>query len=234
MDVARARDRARVPEAAGDLVDRGDDVPPALSLAVERAGPRERARREDGARPGTEVLRREVVSRDLAEVRVHVVGIDRVRRAISVGVLEEVLSRQLVELVDDARETAVGHVDLVGDTALAPEPETDLRPSDRDVVVSQRRQSERAVPLRVLVVADPDESLLEQPDDRRQYPLARETGAPEVRRDPPADARQGAREVEEAGVLGRVARLAPPVVVAVLLPPSRIPAGRLHVVLLVG
>ena len=45
-------------------------------------------------------------------------------------------------------------------------------PAHRGVAVAQRRQPERAVEPGVLVVADPDQGQLEQPDDRREDLLA--------------------------------------------------------------
>src|SRR4029077_19168893 len=58
-----------------------------LAQIVERPG------REHGARPGTEVLRGEVLARDVLEVLVDVVRVDGHRLAVIVDVLEEMLAR---------------------------------------------------------------------------------------------------------------------------------------------
>src|SRR6266540_6347825 len=75
----------------------------------------------------------------------------------------------------------VGQVHLVLDAALAAEAERDARAADVDVPAAHRRQAEGAVVARVLVVPDPDQRCLEQPDDGREDPLARQPAPPEVR-----------------------------------------------------
>ena len=72
VDVALPADRRRVAEPLGDRLDRAHDVLLRLGLAVERLDLLERLRGQDGAGPGAEVLGREVVAGDLAQVLVDV------------------------------------------------------------------------------------------------------------------------------------------------------------------
>ena len=102
---------------------------PASSSTSRNSG--ERQRRGDGAGPGPEVLRGEVVAGDLAQVVVHVVGADVAPRAVLVDVLEQLLAGQLLALPDERGQAAVAHVDLVLLAALAAEAEADLAPRDR-------------------------------------------------------------------------------------------------------
>ena len=102
--------------------------------------------------------------------------------AVVVDVLEELLAGQVLAAPDDRRQPAVAQADLVLLAGLAAEPEPDRGPVDRGVAVLERRQAERPVEPRVLVVADPDERQLEQPDDRRQDLLARQPGPGQVAR----------------------------------------------------
>ena len=110
-----------------------------MVLRLERP---EGAVREQRARPGPEVLRREVATGDLAQVVIDVVGRDVADDPIVVDVLEELLPGQLLASPDDCRETPVPQADLVHDPGLAPEPEPDLRTADRRVAGAQGRQPE--------------------------------------------------------------------------------------------
>ena len=112
---------------------------------------------------------------------------------------------------------------------FAAESEADRRTADGRVTVAQRRQPEGAVEARVLVVADPDERQLEEPDDGREDLLARHLRSRQVLVDSLADGRQCLGEGEEPLVLRRLAPAAVAGVVAVLLPAAVITTGRLKV-----
>ena len=62
--------------------------------------------------------------------------------------------------LDDARDALVAHLDLVLLAALAAEVELDLRAFHVDVILAQRREPERIVLARVLLVADADRGAL--------------------------------------------------------------------------
>ena len=118
--------------------------------------------------------------------------------------------------------------------ALAVEPEPDPGAVDRRVAVAQRREAERLVEPGVLLVADPDQRQLEQPDDRRQHLLAGQARAAEVRVDALADRRQEPGEGEHPVELRAVAVLAERRVVAVLLAAPGVATRRLQVAARVG
>jgi hypothetical protein len=103
------------------------------------------------------------------------------------------------------------------------------RALDLDVPVSQRRQAERAVLLRVLGVADAHERGLEQPDDGGDHLAPREALELQVLLDLLPDRRERLGEGGHAAVLRLVAHVAPPGVIAVLLPAARVAARRLQV-----
>ena len=105
---------------------------------------------------------------------------DRLPFAVLVVVLKELVARQVAALLDDAREAPVVEIDFVLDAALAAEREPDALALDFDVRVAQRRQAERAIRSRVLVVADANQRLLEQLHDRREHLLARQALAAHV------------------------------------------------------
>ena len=226
--------------------------PPACCRATRRSGARprrrcagsrwssspgwsasERAVGEHGPGPGPEVLRRDVLAGDLAEVVVHVLRAGRRgprpprRRTGSSSWPGQVLAAR-----DDAGRGAGRATSTSCCTPLLPRNRNrTLLAAHLRVAVAQRRQPERAVEPRVLVVADADQRQLEQPDDRPRAP-SRAAGPrrAEVRVDPPPDRGSSAREAAPCGRTsarsrdGAIAR-----VVAVLLAPPRVAAGGLEV-----
>jgi hypothetical protein len=99
---------------------------------------------EDRPVPGAEVFRRElVVAADVAQVGVDVAGVDRVALSVFVDVLEELLSRQLLQLPDDARQAQIGEPHHVLFPALAGELEPDgALALEARVPIAQRGESE--------------------------------------------------------------------------------------------
>src|SRR6185503_3318160 len=89
--------------------------------------------------------------------------------------------------------------------------------------------TERGVLPRVLLVADADESRLEEPHHGRQHFLARQARTREIVIDAAAYPRQRAREGDDAPVFRLVAHLAPARVIAILLASPRVAAGGLQV-----
>src|SRR4051794_11770662 len=102
----------------------------------------------------------------------------------------------------------------------APEPE---------VALPQRGQSVGLVLLRVALAADPEEPEVQKPHRAGQDTLANQSPALEVGVEPIAERGQPAGEVEHAIELQLVPALTPDVVVAVLLSPGGVDAGRLDV-----
>ena len=90
--------------------------------------------------------------------------------AVLVEVLEELLPRQVLAALDDAREARVGDRDAVLDAALAAEAEAQRRAVDLHVPAAQRGEAEGVVLARVLVVADADQRPVEQRARRWRAP----------------------------------------------------------------
>src|SRR5207247_355242 len=118
--------------------------------------------------------------------------------------------------------------------AFATKAKVDVRPDHLDMAVSQGGQSERAVLLSVLVVADADSGLLEEPNDRRQHLLQRHPRPFQVAVGMLAALWQGRCEGQHPIVLDRIPDLAPARVIAILLAPSSITPGRLEMAPRVG
>ena len=99
------------------------------------------------------------------------------------------------------------------------------RALDLRVAIAQGREAERLVEPGVLLVADPDERQLEQPDDRGQHLLAGQARAAEVRVDPLADRSAGGRRRRTSGRTSTTSRCSRNArVIAVLLAPLRVAA----------
>ena len=98
-----------------------------------------------------------------------------------------------------------------------------------DVTVAQCRQPERSVLARVFVVPHPDGRDVEEANHGGDNPFPTERAATHVAVDAPPDTRQRPGERREPVVLGLIAHLPPSRVVAVLLAPPGVSAGRLDV-----
>src|SRR5256886_11878847 len=229
MDVALLRHRGRVAELVGNPGD-GTDQLLLGRTRIRRAGRvTQESRGEDGAGPGAEILGREILAGDLLQVLVDISRVDGLDLAVAVDALEELLSRDFEEPLDDSRHPAVVQFDRVLLPTLTPEGEADLGADDVDVPVAQRRQPVGAVLLSVLVIPDADSGVFKQADDGREHLLLWQAGPFEVAVGMFADLRQRLGEGEHAVVLDGVADLAPARVVAILLAPARVAPGRLQV-----
>src|SRR6266540_7194858 len=111
VDVVFAAHGARVAEALRHRVDRPDHVALGFAPALRRPQPEKLPGREHRARPGPEVLRREIAPGDLAKIGVHVVRGNRLALAGGVEVLEQLLPGEVLALLDDPGEAAVGDRD---------------------------------------------------------------------------------------------------------------------------
>jgi len=98
-----------------------------------------------------------------------------------------------------------------------PELEPQHTPADRDVLASHGRESVGFVLLGVLGVADPDQRLFEEADDRGEHLLARQSLELHVGCDPVAQRGQRGRELDDVLIFVLVAEFAPFRMVAVLL-----------------
>src|ERR1700704_5285660 len=229
VNVVLAAHGARVAEALRHGVDRADHVALGFALALRRSQHKKLPRREHRARPGAEVLRRDVPAGDLAKIGVHVVRRDGLALAGGVDVLEQLLPGQVLALLNDAREAPVGDRHRVIDPALPAEAEEQFRALDLDVTLAQGRETEGAVLARVLVVAHADQRLVEQHHHGGEDLAPREIARAQVALHALADLGEGFAELEHAPELRLVARLAVQGMVAVLLAAARVARSRLDV-----
>src|SRR5439155_3867250 len=132
-----------------DFLDRADDVLLRLPLRPERVEllQRERGHHRPGPRP--EVLRRELLPADLAEVLVDVRGTDVANLVVVVHVLEEVLPGEVAAALHDPRELRILKIDLAPLSAFSDELEAHGRATDPDVPVLERGEAVASVLLRV-------------------------------------------------------------------------------------
>ena len=154
--------------------------------------------------------------------------------AVVADILKKFVARQIAAVLDDTGEPAVVDVGFVALAALAAKADVDTAAVDRDMAIAQRGQAEALVRLGVFGVADADKRHFHQANDRRQNLFARQTAAPQIGFDTGADQRQDASERQKLCVFRLVAHLAPARMVAVLLAPARVAAGRLQMTVRVG
>src|SRR5216117_1863074 len=229
VDVVLAAHGARVAEAFRHGVDRADHIALGFALALRRSQRKKLPRREHRARPGPEVLRRDVPAGDLAKIGVHVVRRDGLALAGGVDVLEQLLPGQVLALLDDAGEAPVGDRHRVIDSALAAEAEEQFRALDLDMALAQGGEAEGAVLARVLVVAHADQRLVEQHHHGGEDLAPREIPRAQIALHALADLGKGLAELEHAAEFRLVARLAVQGMVAILLAAARVARGRLDV-----
>src|SRR5437667_36894 len=102
------------------------------------------------------------------------------------------------------------------------------------MAAAQRGEPEGVVLARVLVVADADERLVEEPHHRGEDLPARQIAGAQVALHPLADVRQDLAELEHAAELRLIALRPVPRMVPVLLASPRIARRRLDVTVRVG
>src|SRR5262245_2566716 len=131
-----------------------------------------------------------------------------------VEILKQLLSRQIATVLDDACEPAIADLDRVALPALAAELEVHLLAANANMPVAKRRQAERIIALRILLVADADQALLEQLDDGGKHFFARQACAREIGARTRADLRQRSSKRREPLVLRFVPHATPLGVIA--------------------
>src|SRR4051812_42496526 len=228
MDVGLPADGLRVAQSTGHPAHRLRHVPLRFGFRLEPGESCQCLRGEHSPRPRTKVLGGELVAADLAQVSVHVIRTNRLSRAVRVDVLEELVSREIAAGLDDACETGVLKIDRMRDPAFAAEFEADLRTANLGMAIAHRRQPDRAVGARVLLVADADECFLEQLDGRGEDLFARKPFLAKVRRGAPPNAPERLRKRRQAAVLELVAHLPESRVIPILLTAARVAAGGLQ------
>jgi hypothetical protein len=229
MDVALAADGFGVSEALGHRFDRTHDIALRLRRRRARRQRRELVGGEHGPGPGAEVFRGEILAAGVAHVGVHVRRVDHLPLAAGVDVLEQLVSRNVAAGFDDAREARVVEIDRVPDSALPAELEADGSARDFRVLIAHGRQTERFIVLRVLLVADTDERLLEQLHDGGEHLFSRKPAPAQILFGPRANAAERACERDQTSIFHVVANLAPARMIAILLASARVAADYLNV-----
>ena len=118
--------------------------------------------------------------------------------------------------------------------ALPAEAKHDFPAGDIHVPVAHRGEAEGTVIARVFVVPHPNQRRLQECDNRGEDAVPGEPRRRKVAPHPRPDLRERGPERDHALVLGLVADLSPPCVVAVLLPPAGVTAGGLNVTVRIG
>ena len=107
VDVAFSADGGCVAETRGDGLDGAADVALGRGFRVDTVELSEGHSGQDGSGPSTEILRRDIRSGDLAQVRIDIGGGYLSRLAFVVLVLKEVLARKLLARPYDTRDAPV-------------------------------------------------------------------------------------------------------------------------------
>jgi len=174
MDVRLAADRRGITQHARNGFNRAQRVPLRRGLGIRVAEFAKRCRSEHRAEPRAKVLRREISPGNFPQVRVDIRGVHVLPAPMFVEILKELLAGKIAALLDDTRETAIVDTDTVPLPALSSELKPQGRSLHLDVLIAQRRQAERIVGFRVLVVADANQAALEQLHHRGEHLLARQ------------------------------------------------------------
>src|SRR5687767_11682392 len=126
MDVTLAAHRYSVAEALGDRLSRADYVLPGLGLRMEFTGLTKRGTGEDGSRPRAEILGAEFLSRNLAQIIIHIARVDRSPFAVIIDVLKQLVAGQVANSPHDLCEMGIIDTDCMALSALAAKIEVNL------------------------------------------------------------------------------------------------------------
>src|ERR1051326_1606640 len=165
MDIAAPANRRGVTEVLRHLLESAQDGFFSLRLGVEKLELPQRFGREFCPGPGPKVLGRDLLAGDLAQILIHLGRADGVPIPLIIEVLEQLISRQISAVLDDACETPVVYIGLVVLTVFSAKADVYSAALDRNMSVPQRRQAKALVLLGVLVVSDPKERHIHQPHD---------------------------------------------------------------------
>ena len=123
--------------------------------------------------PQLRQLLAERLARDGLQIVVDVGAFDVVRTALLIHISEQVLAGQFLAFADNRCEARGLKINLSVDARLADEPKLNRASPDFRVIVMDRRQPEMAVIFCVSLVADADQRLFKERNDRRQHLLLR-------------------------------------------------------------
>src|SRR5207237_10666218 len=147
---------------------------------------RQRCRHQerDGAQrgaPGAKILGGKIRAHGVAQIRVHLIGIDWMAAAIFVHVLKEALPGQLMAAPHQLDQALIVECNLVIGATLAAESEKQPAVAyELYVTVLQCREAVAVVVARILVVADSKPGRVEQADDDGEHFFSRQAGQREI------------------------------------------------------
>src|SRR6185437_1613349 len=165
MDIAASANRRSIAEVLRHLLDSAQNGLFSLRLGVEKLEFLQCFGREFCPGPCPKILRRDLLASDLAQIVIYLRRADRVPIPLVIEVLEQLISRQISAILDNARETPVVYIGLLVLTVLSAKADVDSAALDLNMAVPQRRQAKALVFLGVLVVSDPKERHIHQPHD---------------------------------------------------------------------
>src|SRR2546421_3071704 len=163
------RTQALVPQLLRCRFDGLSHVFLALGRRIKRAHFLKGAHDKDGASPGTEILRGNVVPTDFTQVGIYMTRFDIAQFTFLVDILEEFMPWQVLAAFDDFGELAIIDVDDMFLATFAAKMEMYLRAFHFDVLAAHSSQAVRIVLFGILLVANPDERDIEQAHDGRQH-----------------------------------------------------------------
>ena len=230
VNVVLAADRHGIAQVLGDLA---DDIGCRQRRIAAARLQRQRQGQHAGM-PGAKVLGAEVLTGDLVQIGIHMLGAQLLALARIIHILEQPLARQVLAAPHDARDARVLQLHLLLHAALAFERQPDARCAHRHMAVAQGRQPKRAVLARIAVVANAQRRGVQKADYRCRHRGLRGIPRFQVALDAPSNQTQLGRKGRHALELGLLALLLPQRVVAVLLAPPGIAARRLQVALRIG
>ena len=124
MNIALLADRLCIPQALRDRSDSPHDVALRLRFRVPCFELLKRRGCQHRAGPGSEILRGEILLRNLAQVFVNIRLSDTVMLAPLIEILKQLLSGKILTAFDDSGKPSVRQIHRVLNPALAAECET--------------------------------------------------------------------------------------------------------------
>ena len=139
MHVVLPANCARVAQPPRDLIDRGDDIGLRLFCRLELPQIAQCRGGEGRTSPRAKVLGGDLSARYAPQIIVDVARIHRLPTTVTIQILKELLTGELLTALHDVGDAAVGYRHQVRDAALAAELEAELRARHRHMPAPQCR-----------------------------------------------------------------------------------------------
>ena len=200
-----------------------------LILPITQARFLEGSGRENSARPGSEVLRRELRAADRAEVVVNVIRRNAHRISRFIDILKQFIAWQIAAPSNDPGELWIFKFDDMLLSRFASKVKGDFRPFHVDMAVTKRGQSVGTIGAGVFGVTNTDQCCFEKTHDRCENFFTRQTAPSKIAVDAAANLWQGTAKSNHAVILVRIAYFSPIGVIAKLFSAASIAARCLKV-----